>query len=316
MDIRRLHAFVKIVDIGSLTRAAAVLHVAQPALSQQVLGLETHFNEQLLIRSKNGVAPTDAGRKLYRHAQIILRQLEQAEIDISVEADVLAGRVSVGLAPLSSASSLALLLLQAVRKRYPNIVLVIHENIGGVISEQIMKGKMDIAFIYDPGDVRGVDVTPLLHEDMFLVAHKSVLSPELQQSETASVKSVSELNLVLPTPIHVVRQIVDTTFRRVGVEGKVIAEVEYVPTIASAIWSGLGATILPLSAAEALLKDQEDIVKLKITNPSIQAKLSLCTSDQIPLSQPAIAVANILTKLAHEFAENHENCGIQRIENA
>ena len=52
MDTRRLHAFVKIVDIGSLTRAAAILHIAQPALSQQIVALETHFGKQLLVRSK------------------------------------------------------------------------------------------------------------------------------------------------------------------------------------------------------------------------------------------------------------------------
>ena len=98
MDTRRLHAFVKIVDIGSLTRAAAILHIAQPALSQQIVALETHFGKQLLVRSKRGVIPTDAGRALYRHAQVMLRQLEQAETDIESAGTRIAGHVSVGLA--------------------------------------------------------------------------------------------------------------------------------------------------------------------------------------------------------------------------
>ena len=175
MDTRRLHAIVKIVDIGSLTRAAAILHIAQPALSQQIVALETHFGKQLLVRSKRGVVPTDAGRALYRHAQVMLRQLEQAKTDIESAGTTIAGRVSVGLAPLSTATTLALPLLQAVRERYPGIVLQINENIGGVISEQIMTGKMDIAFIYDPGEIRGVDFEPVLTEDLFLVGPRTML---------------------------------------------------------------------------------------------------------------------------------------------
>lgn len=68
MNFRRLKYFVKIVDIGSLTQAAEVLHIAQPALSQQVATLEGELNQQLLIRTKRGVTPTGAGKILYTHA--------------------------------------------------------------------------------------------------------------------------------------------------------------------------------------------------------------------------------------------------------
>ena len=62
MNFRRLKYFVKIVDIGSLTQAAEVLHIAQPALSQQVATLEGELDQQLLIRTKRGVTPTEAGK--------------------------------------------------------------------------------------------------------------------------------------------------------------------------------------------------------------------------------------------------------------
>src|SRR6218665_1553519 len=65
MDIRRLKSFIVIVDTGSITRAADVLHIAQPALSQQLAGLEDHFQQKLLIRSQQGVTMTEAGRAVY-----------------------------------------------------------------------------------------------------------------------------------------------------------------------------------------------------------------------------------------------------------
>ena len=82
MNLRRLKYFVKIVDIGSLTQASEILHIAQPALSQQLATLEGEFQQQLLVRTKRGVTPTEAGKVLYRHAQIILRQFEQARSDV------------------------------------------------------------------------------------------------------------------------------------------------------------------------------------------------------------------------------------------
>ncbi|ACT06371.1 HTH-type transcriptional regulator CatM [Dickeya dianthicola] len=79
MNLRRLKYFVKIVDIGSLTQAAEMLHIAQPALSQQVATLESEMEKQLLVRSRRGVTPTEAGKILYSHAQTILNQCEQAK---------------------------------------------------------------------------------------------------------------------------------------------------------------------------------------------------------------------------------------------
>jgi len=90
MDIRRLKSFIVIVDSGSITRAADILHLAQPALSQQLAALEDHFGQKLLIRSQQGVTMTDAGHAVYRHAQIILRQMEQAQVDVSAAGNSIA----------------------------------------------------------------------------------------------------------------------------------------------------------------------------------------------------------------------------------
>ena len=76
MDSRRLKYFVQIVDSGSITRAAAVTGIAQPALSQQLAVLENELKVKLLDRSVSGVTPTPAGKILYAHAQTILRQVE------------------------------------------------------------------------------------------------------------------------------------------------------------------------------------------------------------------------------------------------
>ena len=169
MNFRRLKYFVKIVDIGSLTQAAEVLHIAQPALSQQVATLEGELNQQLLIRTKRGVTPTDAGKILYTHARAILRQCEQAQLAVHNVGQALSGQVSIGFAPGTAASSITMPLLQAVRAEFPEVVIYLHENSGAVLNEKLINHQLDMAVIYEHSPVAGVSSQALLKEDLFLV---------------------------------------------------------------------------------------------------------------------------------------------------
>lgn len=301
MDTRRLYSFVKIVDAGSITRAADILHIAQPALSQQLSALEAQFKQQLLIRSKRGVAPTEAGRALYRHAQLILRQLDLAHAAVDVSGRAPAGSVSVGLAPYSMGAALALPLLRSVRERYPDILLHINENFGGVISEAIMTGRMDMAFIYGAGPLRGVQFEPLRTEDLFLIAAPGGAAPP--GDGDVPLEELAGVGLLLPSRIHTIRQVVDAAFQHASLEPRVVGEIESVLTLVSAVGADLGATVLPRSAARAIL-DVRNLVVRRIVSPAIQVKLSLCTSDHQPLSEPALAVHDLFHELITEFGES------------
>src|SRR5450830_1611334 len=167
MNLRRLKYFGKIVDIGSLSQAAEILFIAQPALSQQLATLEGEVRQQLLVRTKRGVTPTEAGKVLYRHAQVILRQCEQAQIDLNAAGRGLSGQVSVGLAPGTAASALSLPLLRTVRARHPGVLLYLNENYGTTLSELIMNGRMDMAVLYGGREVHGLSFVSLLREHLY-----------------------------------------------------------------------------------------------------------------------------------------------------
>ncbi|MFJ9704891.1 nitrogen assimilation transcriptional regulator NAC [Streptomyces sp. NPDC101234] len=294
MDTRRLYSFIKIIDAGSITRAADILHIAQPALSQQLSALEAQFGQQLLIRSKRGVAPTEAGRALYRHAQLILRQVDLAHAAVGVSGRAPAGSVSVGLAPYSLGAALALPLLKSVRERYPDILLHVNENFGGVISEAIMTGRMDMAFIYGAGPLRGVQFEHLRTEDLFLIEAGAPVEGEVR------LPDLKDVPLLLPSRIHTVRQVVDAAFHQASLEPNVVGEVESALTLVNAVDAGLGATVLPWSAARAIL-DVRSLSVRRITGPVIQVKLSMVTSDNQPLSEPALAVHDLFLELVRAF---------------
>src|ERR1700758_3933756 len=96
MQFRQLRYFVKIVEAGSFSKAASVVHVAQPALSQQVAELEERLGVSLLLRSARGVRPTAAGEILYKEASVILHQLDQLPSVVRSSAGEPEGIVNLG----------------------------------------------------------------------------------------------------------------------------------------------------------------------------------------------------------------------------
>lgn len=296
MNLRRLKYFVKIVDIGSMTQAANILHIAQPALSQQLVTLEAEMQQQLVIRTKRGVTPTEAGKVLYGHAQLILRQCEQAQSDVNSTGLELSGQVSVGLAPGTAASALSVPLLRRVRERHPGILLYLNENFGTTLSELIMNGRMDMAVLYGGREIHGLSFTPLLREQLYLVS----ADPEFADRPRIALAELAELELLLPRTYNIMRRLVDEAFLKIGLSARVIAEVESASTLATAVAEHFGSTVLPESAARALQQVQ-DVHLSCIVEPEIEAPLALCLSGHLPLSVPGQAVKAILLELIAEM---------------
>ncbi|MDU6923527.1 nitrogen assimilation transcriptional regulator NAC [Franconibacter helveticus 513] len=300
MNLRRLKYFVKIVDIGSLTQAAEVLHIAQPALSQQVATLEGEMNQQLLIRTKRGVTPTEAGKILYAHARTILRQCEQAQLAVNNVGQTLSGQVSIGLAPGTAASSITMPLLQAVRAELPDVLVYLHENSGSVLNEKVLNGQLDMAVLYDRSATAGLSSQPLLKEDLYVVGTRDC------PGQSIDLAAVAEMNLFLPRDYSAVRKRVDEAFSLRRLTAKIIGEIESIATLTAAIASGMGVTVLPESAARALAGSANGWMA-RITAPSMSLPLSLNLSSTLPLSPQAQAVKEILLSLVTRPAlENRE----------
>jgi LysR family nitrogen assimilation transcriptional regulator len=290
MNFKRLKYFAKVVDVGSLTQAADLLHVAQPALSQQIVTLEAEVHQQLLVRTKRGVTPTEAGKTLYRHAQLILRQCDQARMEMAADGLGVSGPVSIGLAPGTAASMLGLPLIRRVRTEHPGVILYLNENYGTTLSELIMNGRMDLAVLYGNRDIHGLSFLPLLEEELFLVGPSTTDAP-------VPLADLQGLELFLPRPYNIVRKLVDEHCMRAGLALRVVAEIESAVTLKAVVEDGLGATVLPSSMARELAAARPDWCR-RIIEPVIRAPLTLCESDHLPLSEPAQAVKTILMELA------------------
>jgi LysR family nitrogen assimilation transcriptional regulator len=185
-----------------------------------------------------------------------------------------------------------------VARRYPDITLHLTEIYGGVLSEAIKNGRLDMALIYEPGPIRGVQFTTMIVEDLHLVV-SAAESPDTG-SGLISLTDAAEFGLFLPEQNHTLRQIVETGMRKKGLTLRLVGEVESVPSLARLLRAGLGATVLPKSAADALFHE-EDFSVLRIADPALQCKIALCTPDHEPLSEAASAVLLVLKEMLQEM---------------
>ncbi len=281
MELRQLRYFVRIVDMGSLSRASGVLHVAQSALSQQVAALEAELGQVLLTRNTRGIAPTEAGHTLYRHAQAMLKQADDARAAVAQAGSAPSGRIEIGI-PLSLAAPLALPIFEAVRAQYPKIQLLIHEELSGTILEWVKNGRLGMGLVFDDGQLDGTQATPLIEERLFLVLHPK--SP-LARRKLLALKEVAALELVMPSAGHGVRDRIERTLARAGLPpARVVAEMNSLTMMKQAAEARLGATILSWPSVEAEVAQQR-LAAIEIARPAITRVAALCLSASAPRSR-------------------------------
>src|SRR6266576_52327 len=168
MELRSLAYFVRIAELGSITRAAAHLHLAQPALTRHVQRLEDELGVPLLTRANRGVKLTEAGQKLLESAARILREVERTGDEIRAQDAHPSGRIIFGITPTLCPVLVPELSLR-MRRDYPRIELkAVHAGMVR-LEEFVIDGRVDIALLSELSRSRLVLSTRLAQEEMVLV---------------------------------------------------------------------------------------------------------------------------------------------------
>ena len=148
LENKHLRSFLRVLDLGSFSKAAKSLHIAQPALSQHVQKLEDLLGVRLLDRSSRGVSATPDGRDFSARAREILALVDSAERRYRRGSDEVYGEIRLGL-PGSVCPVLAPPLMLAAAARYPGIQLEIFELMSGDLASQLREGRADIAVLFN-----------------------------------------------------------------------------------------------------------------------------------------------------------------------
>lgn len=295
MEIRQLRYFVRIVDLGSLSKAAADLYVAQPALSKQIASLEAELKVSLLVRSPRGVTPTEAGLAFYRQAQSLLRQLARVPDEVRSADASPSGVVAVGM-PYSASNILAPALVAAVRERLPGIRLAITEEGSGYLEGLLAGGRLDLSLLYERDRPSPqIEERPLLVEELFLVT-KAGGKGDIPLAE------IAKLPFILPGPANSTRQVVEKAFAKAGLRLAIAAEVDGPWSTKAMVAAGLGATILSRSA----LYPEKALAGLsvrRIVRPALTRAMNLCLRRGETLARAPAVVAEVLENVAGRLIE-------------
>lgn len=174
MELRHLRSFVVLTEERHFGRAAARLHIAQPALSQQVKQLERELGLPLFTRTTRRVEPTEAGLRFAEHARTVLESVERATDDMALLGAGRAGRVSVGFIGTATYDVLPRV-AHEVRTALPQVDLVLRgELLSPALAAGLSDGTFDVALLrQDPHDHTELTVRTLRSERLVAVLPSS-----------------------------------------------------------------------------------------------------------------------------------------------
>ncbi|MDY7579928.1 LysR substrate-binding domain-containing protein [Herbaspirillum sp. RTI4] len=289
MDVKQLRALLAIAETGSVTRAAELLHIVQPAVSRQLRLLEEDMGTMLFARGRRGMELTAAGHILAIHARRALQELDQAKAEIVPAPGAVSGSVTIGLLP-STGDLLAATLVTSLKKKYPQLTVNISIGYAGYLQQWLEDGDVDVALLYDPKPSAVLEVQALLDETLYLIGLPDC---NLSAGEAIALHDIAELPLILPSQPHGLRLLLDHACAMANIHLSVVAETNAMNVQKNLVYSGLGFTILPgVAVSDDVAVGR--LVAIPVTKPALQRKIVLA----LPLTRRAsIAVRCAVTEL-------------------
>lgn len=240
VELRHVRYLMAVAEQGSFTRAADVLHVSQPTLSQQIQKLEASLGAALLDRSGRQVRLTDVGAAFLERAGVGLREVAAAERAISDVRDLSRGELRVGMTPTFSAGALAAPLAEFAESA-PAIRVTVTTAPQDDLEQRLLDDDLDLALGFAGQHVAGVVPSPLHDEDLHVVIRADRGGP----NGDADRQWFAEQRFALLPASFATRAHIDRYFKRIGVIAQVTFEVDSVTTLVQLTKRTTLTTVLP-----------------------------------------------------------------------
>lgn len=289
MTLKQLRYLIAIAEAGSFSAAARRAYIAQPALSRQIGLLESELSMQLLERQHDGVALTDAGRRLYEVARSVVQKLDSVKDELASTRGDPKGHVYISIPATASALLLPAIIAQAAEK-FPNVALTVWDGLTREGGQAIELGKVDFGVVPNAEELDHVMAEPIFTEDLYWVGE----SADTQESSPITLVEAGATRLVMaPRALHLRRRI-EQAAMEAGVALNVIYEQQSAPGIASLVRSGLAATICNWPPLDELY---ESTAARLIVEPRITRTVSIAYSVHKPLSFAASCMRDLVRSI-------------------
>lgn len=247
MDITQLRTVIHVAELGSLSRAADRLGIAQPALSRQVALLEQELGARLFERHGRGMVPTAAGQQVVEHAGRVLAELDALRSAVAGPEASLRGVVTIGATPTVSAI-ITVPLARRLRERHPDLTLRFASAFSGHLLDWVQRGEIDLAVSYDPQPGRSLRIEPVMIEDLLLVGPSGA---GLSLATSVPFRRLVEHPLILPSQRHGLRTLIDACARKADIALDASIEADSLEAMIDLVRGGFGVTVLPLAPIHA-----------------------------------------------------------------
>ena len=291
ITIRQLQYYVATYEEASFTRAAEREHCSQPALSAQIRNLEKILNRTLLERSANGVSPTAAGQRFYRHSVAILRSVNMAQIEMAEVSGQAFGQVHAGLIP-SVVRGLLAAFLPRFTDTYPMIDIRVIQGFSDTLAEAVIAQEVEFAVVLEPPKHEGIEITRFAEDSMVLISSPALGLP---RGEPLRLPKLAPLNLVVPSPNHTLRRNIERHIWTKDIPVQRILEMDTVQGMIDFVGNSTWATILPMTAVACDVGSDRLCIN-PIVEPHLEADLYLIHLTRHPLT----AVAQLFVDELHQ----------------
>jgi DNA-binding transcriptional LysR family regulator len=287
LEISQLRTLIHVAELGSLSKAADRMNIAQPALSRQVRMLEQELGVALFSRHGRGMVLTEQGRDVLRHATRVMTELDEIRASAADSDMALTGTVAIGLPPTVS-DIIAVPLVAAFGRAHPGATLRLVSAYTGYLLDWLHRGEIDVAILYDPRPARSLRSRPLLLENLFLIGPAQAGFSPLRAVPFSTLRG---RRLLLPSLRHGLRTIVERCATEAGFALDVAVEADSYATLKDLVRHGHGWTVLPLAPIH------DDIAAGRLTGAAL---IGPAPVRRLILSYPADRPASRLARFAGE----------------
>ncbi|MEW6119237.1 MAG: transcriptional regulator CynR [Pseudomonadota bacterium] len=247
---RSIRYLIAVADLQSFTRAAEMLFVSQPTLSQQIKQLEDLLDVQLLDRSGRNVRLTAAGEVYLRYARRALHELEEGKRAIHELQDLSRGSLRLGMTPITD--HLVSPLLEYFNSRYPGITVSTQEMPQDAVETEVAEGTLDMGISFSnvlstEARSQEIEANILFTETLNLAVGKT--HPRAGQDGAMSVQALEHESLILLNSDFALRRHFDQYCREMSITPHIVMETNSLSVIAEVVRLGRLATILPNTIA-------------------------------------------------------------------
>ncbi|KMN82064.1 DNA-binding transcriptional LysR family regulator [Chromobacterium alkanivorans] len=241
VTLRQLRVFQAVIELGGFSRAGDALGLTQPAVSRAVRELEQALDLRLFDRTTREVEPTAAARRLQGKLMRVLEALQEALSEARMEGAQAHGVVHVASSPTLSASLMPLLIARC-RRLYPQLRLVLHDQVQRLNIDAVASGQVDFGLVVEPDAAAPLESEPLLEDDFWLVCRKD---HALAGQAAAHWAQLDGQPLVLLDHSSGSRRLIDELLARHGLACEVAQQLGHSQSVFRMVAAGLGLSVTP-----------------------------------------------------------------------